>query len=54
MDVIFIVLPLALLLAAAACAAFCWAVNRGQYDDLDTPPLRVLLDEVGPGQRKSQ
>jgi cbb3-type cytochrome oxidase maturation protein len=46
MEVIFIILPLALVLAAAACAAFHWAVNRGQYDDLDTPPLRVLLDET--------
>jgi cbb3-type cytochrome oxidase maturation protein len=45
MEVIFIVLPLALVLAAVACAAFCWAVNHGQYDDLDTPPLRALLDD---------
>ena len=47
MEVIFIVLPLALVLAAVACAAFYWAVNRGQYDDLDTPPLRILFDDSG-------
>ena len=45
MEVIFIVLPLALVLAAVACAAFYWAVNRGQYDDLDTPPLRILFED---------
>jgi cbb3-type cytochrome oxidase maturation protein len=45
MEVIFIVLPLALVLAAVALAAFGWCVPRGQYDDLDTPPLRVLFDE---------
>ncbi len=47
MEVIFIVLPLALVLAAVACAAFYWAVNRGQYDDLDTPPLRILFEDSG-------
>jgi cbb3-type cytochrome oxidase maturation protein len=49
MEVIFIVLPLALLLAGVALAAFLWAVNRGQYDDLDTPPVRVLFDETSSG-----
>jgi cbb3-type cytochrome oxidase maturation protein len=46
MEVIFIVLPLALALAGAFLAAFLWAVNRGQYDDLDTPPVRVLFDDT--------
>jgi cbb3-type cytochrome oxidase maturation protein len=45
MEVIFIVLPLALVLAGTAVAAFLWAVNRGQYDDLDTPAVRVLFDD---------
>lgn len=45
MSVIYVLLPLALALAAAAVAAFVWAVRRGQFDDLDTPPLRILHDE---------
>lgn len=45
MSVIYVLLPLALVLAGAAVAAFVWAVRRGQFDDLDTPPLRVLHDE---------
>jgi cbb3-type cytochrome oxidase maturation protein len=51
MEVIFIVLPLALALAAVACAAFYWAVHRGQYDDLDTPPLRILVEDTRPVDR---
>lgn len=53
MSVIYIVLPLALLLAAAALAGFIWAVRRGQFDDLDTPSLRLLVDEdqEAPGGR---
>jgi cbb3-type cytochrome oxidase maturation protein len=45
MSVVFIVLPLALLIAAAALAAFIWAARSGQLDDLDTPGLRVLYDD---------
>jgi cbb3-type cytochrome oxidase maturation protein len=44
-SVVFIVLPLALLIAAAAVVAFIWAVRGGQFDDLDTPGLRVLHDD---------
>lgn len=45
MSVIFILLPVAAILAAAAVAAFIWAVRRGQLDDLDTPAVRILHDE---------
>ena len=44
MEVIFIVLPIAILMAGVAVAAFFWAANGGQYDDLDTPQYRVLFD----------
>jgi cbb3-type cytochrome oxidase maturation protein len=44
-SVIFILLPVAALLAAAAVAAFIWAVRRGQFDDLDTPAVRILHDD---------
>ena len=45
MSVIYIVLPIALVLAAAGVAAFLWAVRKGQYDDLDTPPWRAIFDD---------
>lgn len=45
MSVIFIVLPLALALGAAAVTAFIWATHNGQYDDLDTSALRMLEDD---------
>jgi cbb3-type cytochrome oxidase maturation protein len=45
MSVIFIVLPLALIVVLAAVAAFAWAARRGQFDDLETPAIRMLHDE---------
>jgi cbb3-type cytochrome oxidase maturation protein len=49
MSVLYIVLPLAILLAIAAVMAFAWAVRTGQMDDLKTPALRMLNDDVMPG-----
>lgn len=46
MSVLFIALPLALLLAAAAVWAFARAMRSGQFDDLETPALRILFDDV--------
>jgi cbb3-type cytochrome oxidase maturation protein len=45
MSVIYLVLPLALLLVAAAIGAFVWAARRGQFDDLTTPGMRALHEE---------
>lgn len=45
MTIIYLILPLALVLAGGAVAAFFWAARHGQYDDLDTPPLRMLIDD---------
>lgn len=45
MSVVFLVLPLALLIAAAAVAAYLWAARTGQFDDLETPRHRALWDE---------
>ena len=50
MSVLFVVLPLALAIVAAAVAAFVWASRRGQFDDLDTPALRALHDDAGTGR----
>ena len=45
MSVLYLVLPLALIVVAVAVGAFVWATRRGQFDDLDTPPVRVLHDD---------
>jgi cbb3-type cytochrome oxidase maturation protein len=43
--VIHVLLPVALLLSAAAVIAFIRAVRAGQFDDLETPRWRLLTDE---------
>lgn len=45
MSVVTIMLPLAFLLAAGALLSFIRAARQGQFDDLDTPPIRMLDDD---------
>ncbi|MGZ3788799.1 MAG: cbb3-type cytochrome oxidase assembly protein CcoS [Bacteriovorax sp.] len=45
MEVITILIPLALLLALVFIAGFIWMTMKGQYDDLETPAMRMLLED---------
>lgn len=45
MSVLFVVLPLAILIVAGAVGAYVWSARSGQFDDLDTPAVRMLHDE---------
>ncbi|MDX2055030.1 MAG: cbb3-type cytochrome oxidase assembly protein CcoS [Polyangiaceae bacterium] len=45
MSVLFVLLPLGILLSAGATVAYIWAVKRGQFDDTQTPALRILMDD---------
>ncbi len=45
MSILYVLIPLALLLLGAAVWAFFWAVGSGQFDDLDTPAMRVVMDD---------
>lgn len=56
MNVLFLLIPVSLVLLVVAVAVFFWAVRSGQFDDLETPAYRVLMDtderrrgERGPG-----
>jgi len=45
MSVIYVALPVALIVAGCAVVAFTMSALRGQFDDLTTPPWRILLDD---------
>lgn len=44
MEVLYIMIPFTLLLSGTALVACIWAISKGQYDDVETPPLRILND----------
>jgi cbb3-type cytochrome oxidase maturation protein len=46
MSVLYIALPVALLLGGSALIACLLCIRNGQYDDLESPAMRMLNDEV--------
>lgn len=51
MDIIYVLLPVALLLGGGFLAAFAWGASKGQYDDLETPAHRIFLPDQNEGER---
>lgn len=45
MDILYLLIPIALILAGIAIGAFFWSVNSGQFDDLESPAHRILYDD---------
>ena len=48
MTVLFILVPVALGIVLIGVVAFVWATRQGQFDDLETPALRILRDDSSP------
>ena len=48
MDIIFLLIPLALVLVVIIVWVFMWAVRSDQFDDLEGPAHRILMDEDEP------
>lgn len=51
MEILYLLIPIALLLVAAMVGAFLWAARSGQFDDLEGPAHRILMDEDEPRER---
>lgn len=48
MDILYLLIPLAVVIMIIAVAAFMWAVKSGQYEDLEGPAHRILMDDDDP------
>ena len=48
MDIIFLLIPLALVIVVIIVWIFMWAVRSDQFDDLEGPAHRILMDDDEP------
>ena len=48
MNSLLFLVPLSIVLLGAAVGDFIWAVRHGQFDDLDSAALDVLVDDEAP------
>jgi cbb3-type cytochrome oxidase maturation protein len=44
-TIIYVLIPVGLILLGLAVWAFFWAAGSGQFDDLESPAWRILLDD---------
>jgi cbb3-type cytochrome oxidase maturation protein len=45
MDILFLLIPMSVMLALLVIGVFAWALNGGQFDDIDGEGARILIDE---------
>jgi len=48
MESIYLLIPISVILVFAIAVAFWWSVRSGQFDDLEGPGFRILMDEDMP------
>jgi cbb3-type cytochrome oxidase maturation protein len=54
MDILYLLVPLSVVLVFLIGAVFWWALRSGQFDDLEGPGFKVLLDDDMPPPRISE
>lgn len=45
MDIIYLLLPIALIIVLIIIGVFFWAVKSDQFDDMEGPAHRILMDD---------
>jgi len=54
MDILYLLIPLSLVFVAFIAVVFLWAVKSGQFEDMEGPAHRILMDDddfPGPAQK---
>lgn len=54
MEILYLLIPLSMLLALMIGFFFWWAAKSGQFDDLEGPAYRVVMDDDTPHPKKDQ
>jgi len=52
MESLYLLIPIALVFCVIAIRLLLWAIDNGQYDDLDKEGWRILADEDAPQHRR--
>jgi cbb3-type cytochrome oxidase maturation protein len=52
MEILYLLIPISVILVFVIGVAFWWSVRSGQYDDLEGPGYRVLMDDDGVGDKR--
>ena len=48
MDILYLLIPISLVLVSFIALVLLWAVRNGQFEDMEGPAHRILLDDDSP------
>lgn len=48
MEILYLLIPIAVIVLVVAIWAFLWAIKSGQFEDLEGPAYRILMDDDDP------
>lgn len=48
MSILYLLIPLAVVIMTVAVLFFLWTIKSGQYEDLEGPAYRILMDDDDP------
>ncbi len=48
MESLYLLIPFSIVLVFAIAVIFWWSVRSGQFDDLEGPGFKILMDDDGP------
>ena len=54
MSIVVMLILISFLVALTFLGAFYWAVKSGQFDDTDSPAVRMLIDDKKPSKKTTQ
>jgi len=52
MDILYLLVPLSVVLVFVIGVIFWWFVKSGQFDDMEGPAYRILMDDDGAPKNK--
>lgn len=54
MNIFYLLIGVSLFVALIFLGAFIWAVRNGQFDDNETPSMRILFDDESTETEKKE
>jgi cbb3-type cytochrome oxidase maturation protein len=54
MEILYLLIPLSLVFVGVIAVVFLWAVKSGQFEDMEGPAHRILMDDDLPPEEQGQ
>ena len=54
MEILYLLIPLSVVLVFLIAAMFWWSLKSGQYEDMEGPAYRILMDDDRPQRGKTK